>query len=417
MPAILRPTAGWISIAALLGSALVLDSTSARLHAAAPAVPVGHFEPAATYTVSGSVAEIVAVTPNGRVLAYTDSEEKQVGFVDIDNPFAPVEIGTVGVDGEPTSVAFTVNGRWALAVVHGDAENSEIDHVAVFDTLNIDAAPVVIPLAGQPDCIAMSRDGRYAAIAIENELSPDIPGFVTILDLAGTPSLWTVRNVGLTGLAADPEPEFVDINNVNQLAVTLQENNLVALIDLASGSILNAFSAGNVNHLADTNRDGTILFDDLLQAAREPDAIGWTPFGRLVTANEGEFGQGGRCFTMFSTAGDIVFDSGADLELALAAGGFYDDNRSNAKGTEPEGIEIGVFANHTFLFVGMERSRPGAVAVYELQGADETPRLIQILATGSRPEGLLAIPQRNLFVSANEGNGTISVFVGKPGSP
>ena len=33
-----------------------------------------------------------------------------------------------------------------------------------------------------------------------------------------------------------------------------------------------------------------------------------------------------------------------------------------------------------------------------------------MLATGDRPEGLLAIPSRNLFVTANEGDGTISIF-------
>lgn len=401
-----------VSLLTVAAATAVLFGAITPQLSAAPPRPVGHFEPAATYHVSGTVAEIVAVTPNGNVLAYTDSASQQVGFVDISNPSAPTEIGTADVDGEPTSVAITPNGRWVIVVVHGDP-----DHFAVFDLQNIEAAPVIHELGGQPDSIAISKDGRYAAIAIENEESPDVPGFLTIVDLVGAPSAWTLREVTLTSLATDPEPEFVDINSANQVAVTLQENNLIAIIDLATGNILGSFSAGNVNQSADLDNDGVILFDDLLQAPREPDAIGWTPRGQLVTANEGEFGKGGRSFTIFSPSGQIVFDSGSSLEMALAAGGFYDDTRSPTKGVEPEGIEIGEYLNHTFLFVGMERSKPGAVAVYQLNGGKETPKLIQILQTGSRPEGLLAIPQRNLFVTANEGDGTISIFVGKPGNP
>ena len=58
---------------------------------------------------------------------------------------------------------------------------------------------------------------------------------------------------------------------------------------------------------ADLEDDGQIVFDDLLvDSRREPDAIGWTPQGNLVTANEGDYDLdadfvGGRGFTIFST--------------------------------------------------------------------------------------------------------------------
>ena len=38
------------------------------------------------------------------------------------------------------------------------------------------------------------------------------------------------------------------------------------------------------------------------------------------------------------------------------------------------------------------------------------PELLQLLPTGDRPEGLLAIPGRDIFVTANEGDGTLSIF-------
>jgi DNA-binding beta-propeller fold protein YncE len=389
--------------------------------------PVGHFVPVASLEVGG--AEIVAATFGGHLLIYTDAENSQIGFVDLRQPASPQLLGTMAVDGEPTAVAVTPNGRWILVVVSG-----EVDQLAVFDAFRLDQPPVIKLLGGQPDSVAVSPDGRYAAIAIENERDEEVEegalpqepaGFLTTVDLVGAPANWTLRDVSLSGIAdrfgEDPESEFVDINAANRAAVTLQENNHVVIVDLPSGTIAGDFPAGTVTHAADLDDDKQIVFDDMLvDARREPDAIGWTPNGNLVTANEGDYDLdvdfvGGRGFTIFSPLGEVLYDSGADLELALVAAGRYDDSRSDAKGTEPEGIEVGVFNNHTFVFVGMERA--GAVAVYRLNGRKDQPKLIQILETGSRPEGLLAIPNRNLFVTANEGDGTLSIFAGQPGNP
>jgi hypothetical protein len=57
-----------------------------------------------------------------------------------------------------------------------------------------------IQLGGQPASIAVSPDGKYAAIAIENERNqqiqdgfpPQLPaGFMVSIDLDGSPSSWT----------------------------------------------------------------------------------------------------------------------------------------------------------------------------------------------------------------------------------
>ena len=79
-------------------------------------------------------------------------------------------------------------------------------------------------------------------------------GHVAIFDLGsdGRPANCdAARLVQVIGLAAvapdDPEPEFVDVNSANVAAVTLQENNEVVLIDLASGRVTGHFSAGAVD--------------------------------------------------------------------------------------------------------------------------------------------------------------------------
>lgn len=382
----------------------------------------GYFQRIATFDASGSVAEIVAATADGRTLIYTNSADRRIGFVDISNPAAPIEISLLDAGGEPTSVATTPDGRWALVVV-----DAAPDKLIVID-LSDRTLEATINLGGQPDSITISPDGRYAAIAIENERDeslndgrlPQAPaGFLTIVDLLGAPTAWTTRNVALTGLAArfpeDPEPEFVDINAANQAVVTLQENNHVVIVNLANGQIIAHWTAGTTTHAADIINNGDINFSNQINnARREPDTIVWTPGGRLLTANEGDYTvdlmggfAGGRDFTIFNQAGGVVFEPGADLEIAAARSGHYADSRSPSKGIEPEGAEVGVYNGRPFAFIASERG--DFVAVYDI--SDETrPQLRQLLPTGDAPEGLLALPQRNLLVSANEGDGSLSIY-------
>jgi hypothetical protein len=409
------------SIVAATGGAIGLDRD-------ADAVPpwlqsTNSFEHLITYSISGEVAEIAAATPDGMTLVYTDSEEEEIGFVNITDPSAPTQPWpAVPTDGSPTSVDVTPDGRWALAAVHKEGG----DHLLVI-RLSDRTAVHQIPLGGQPDSISISPNGRYAAIAIENERPDDEaipngePGFLTILDLVtNKPEKWKTREVELTGIAdfvpEDPEVEYVDVNALNVAAITLQENNHIVLVHLPSGRVLNDWNAGTSTHKADLDENGTISFTDTLTGApREPDGIHWTPLGFLVTANEGDYSgfgpefHGGRDFTIFNAFGQQVFESKSSMERAVADAGFYNDNRSENGGIEPEGVEVAVYGLKTFLFVGGERC--SCVVVYRLE-LGEDPELIQVLETGDRPEGLVAIPKRNLFITANEDDGDISIFRG-----
>lgn len=382
----------------------------------------GLFRRIATHDVNGAVAEIVAATPDGRTLIYTNSADDKLGFVNLANPAAPVELAGLDAGGEPTSVATTPDGKWALAVVN--AAQSKLLVVDLSDR-TIETA---INLNGQPDSIAVSPDGRYAAIAIENQRDETVnggrmpqgpAGFLVIVDLVGAPTAWTTRNVTLTGLAGrfpeDPEPEFVDINAANQVAVTLQENNHIVIVNLVDGNVLQHWTAGTTTHAADTRNNNAISFtDQITNARREPDAIAWTPGGRLITANEGDYTvdlagafAGGRDFTVFSATGAVVFEPGASLELEAVKIGHYPDSRSGSKGAEFEGTEVGVYNGCPLAFIGSERG--DFVGVYDIT-SETQPKLLQLLPTGDAPEGLLAIPNRNLFVTSNEGNGTISIY-------
>ena len=108
-----------------------------------------------------------------------------------------------------------------------------------FDRIKAEAAQLAeLDMQGQPDSVALSPDGRYAAVAVENERDEDVndgdlpqepSGHLMIVDIKGLPGTWQTRKVDLAGLAGiaadDAEPEYVDINRRNIAAVTLQENN------------------------------------------------------------------------------------------------------------------------------------------------------------------------------------------------
>lgn len=367
-----------------------------------------------------TVAEITAVSRDGQTLIYTDSPGERIGLVDIRDPKSPKPAGFVQLEGEPTSVA--VHHHFALVAVNTSLSFTQPDGVlAVFDIRN-PAQPkrvATLPMGGQPDSIAISPRGRYAAVAIENErdeelndgLIPQLPaGFLRIVDLKGQPSRWSTRDVSLTGLAEvapnDPEPEYVSINDQDVAAVTLQENNHIALVDLRRGRVLRHFSAGQVDlENVDTDENDRIEpVGVLMGKRREPDSIAWVgPL--LATANEGDYEDadgeegGSRSFTLFDYNGSVWHEAGASLEHALIRAGHYPESRSENKGIEPEGIASGSFRQQDFLFVGSERGN--AVAVYDV-ARPWAPVLHQILPTGMGPEGLLPIPSRNLLVVSSE---------------
>ncbi|MFF5172811.1 esterase-like activity of phytase family protein [Micromonospora sp. NPDC000089] len=406
--------------------------------------PVFQNRPAGEDPTTATVAEISAVSEDGRTLVYTDAAAKRIGFLDISRPERPRGLGTLSLaqlgdaEDEPTSVA--VVGRYVLVVVNTSpsytAPSGRLDVIELATRRRVRS----FDLGGQPDSIAISHDQRYAAIAIENERDEDatppghkkgdLPqapaGFVQIVDLAGrSPQRWALRAVPLTnadGTAlpaltaagitepTDPEPEYVSINRRNQLAVTLQENNGVVLVDLPTGRLTGAFSAGTASISGiDTVKDGTIdQTGSITDVPREPDALAWVDDRYLATANEGDWRGGTRGWSIFdSRTGKVAWDAGNTFERLAVRYGLHNEDRSAKKGPEPEGVAIAEYRGVRYAFVGSERSN--FVAVYDLS-RPTAPVFRQVLPTTNGPEGLLPIPSRGLLaVSSEEDDASVGV--------
>jgi hypothetical protein len=398
--------------AALLATAAVPAEAQQRNFNRVAAFPVPANLPQGTDPKTETSAEIIAASGDGMTLVYTDSPNEAVGFVDIADPRAPRALGSLKMEGEPTSVA-TLGGRAFVAVNTSESFTSPSGHLAVVDIARRTATRSC-DLRGQPDSTAVAPDGSFLAVAIENERDEDLDrgripqlpgGGVMLIPLReGAPDCERARFVDLAGLAAvaptDPEPEFVAINGLGEVVVTLQENNHIAIVDGRTGEVKAHFSAGAVDLQGiDARRDGRLDFSGSKQGAlREPDAAKWLDDTRFVVANEGDYEGGARGFTIFSKTGEVLFESGASMELEIARIGHYPDHRSHSKGVEPEGLEVARFGDQTYIFVLAERS--SIVAVYRDTGG--APELVGLLPSGVSPEGAVAIPSRGLLATANE---------------
>ena len=150
-----------------------------------------------------------------------------------------------------------------------------------------------------------------------------------------------------------------------------------------------------------------------------------------------------RRVSIFSDDGELVFDSGEFIEVYLSEnfpdafnstndenGSF--DSRSDAKGPEPEALELGVINGKTYAFVGLERV--GGIMMFDITNPEEVSFITYVnnrdfsvdfdednltdleLAGDLGPEGIDFIPARkspngkNLLLVANEVSGTTTIY-------
>ncbi|QYK41648.1 MAG: esterase-like activity of phytase family protein [Paracoccaceae bacterium] len=398
-------------------------TSALALCAALPALAEANFNRIATFPVPENMAEgedrsretsaeIISASEDGMTLVYTDSPLGVIGMIDITDPRAPVAMGNIDMGGEPTTAVY-IGDRIFVGVNTSESYTNPSGKLVTVDP-GTKAVIAECDIGGQPDAVARARDGSFVAIAIENERDegagdgglPQMPaGFVVKVPVTGGAAdcAGQVR-IEMTGLAEvfpeDPEPEYLDVNAAGEIVVTLQENNHIVVIG-ADNTIASHFSAGSVEVSGiDTKRDGRINPVDTKPAVpREPDAVKWIDGDHFAMANEGDWKGGTRTWSIFRKDGTLVWDSGNTLERAIVAIGHYPEHRSHTKGIELESVEIATFDGTPMAFVASERA--SIIAVYDLTDP-ASPVLKQLLPSGVSPEGMVAIPSRNLIASANE---------------
>ena len=146
------------------------------------------------------------------------------------------------------------------------------------------------------------------------------------------------------------------------------------------------------------------------------------------------FTLGARSFSIWSSSGERVYDSGSEFERITAFAdpahfnasndnGNFDD-RSDNKGPEPEGVAVGEIDGRTYAFIGLERV--GGIMMYDVTDP-AAPFFVDYLnnrdfaaGTGDAgPEGVHFIPAHEspngqpIVAVANEISGTVTLYAVK----
>ena len=225
-------------------------------------------------------SEIATYDPQSRRAFVTNAAARSVDILDVRNPSAPTRIERIDVTalGTPNSVAVE-GGLVAVAI---EAPVKTDPGVVAFYTVS--GAPIAqVRVGSQPDMLTFTPDGRNVVVANEGE--PSGYGAATDVDPNGTVSIirvpdkhgkghgeWkkfgasNVRNVVFTqyngqeaslralgiriygpgaSAAQDFEPEYIAVSSDSRTAyVTLQENNAIAVVDIAKGAVTKLLPLG-----------------------------------------------------------------------------------------------------------------------------------------------------------------------------
>jgi DNA-binding beta-propeller fold protein YncE len=279
-------------------------------------------------------AEITAYDSASKRLFVVNGANGTVDVLDLSNPSAPRKVGSIDVSalGAGVNSVAVHDGLVALAV-EANPKTSP-GKVAFYDAADLRLLNSVT-VGALPDMLVFTPDGQRLLVANEGEPnsyglpdSVDPEGSVSVITVnrGGTPSVATanfrifngqestLRPLGIriygpgASVAQDLEPEYIALSEDGRTAyVTLQENNAVAVVDVATATVSGLRPLGFKNHnlagmgLDASDEDGGVDTNSGTPAIKIgpqpvkglylPDAIArYTVGGQtyLITANEGD---------------------------------------------------------------------------------------------------------------------------------
>lgn len=436
------------------------------------------------------------VTVGGKLFVFSSGGGSSLQVTNATNPSALSLVGRVEYGGGYVSQSVATFGNLvAVALSPANYGTSGGEGLVRFYRLGTDGSLTKITdvtVGYLPDGLAFNAQGTKLVVANEGEPAAgytlDRPGSIGIIDIQGRAGQERFSYTGLdfagitlpsgirlsgpagTTQANDIEPEYVTVLG-NYAYVTLQENNGVAKVNLATNTIEKVFALGTVDYstqLVDlSDKDGGFkpLLGQAYEGLRMADGIAaYSVKGKdyFITANEGdgrEYGSykdevelnvngvnvrrladdadvgtnltttfGSRSISIFdANTGALLWDSGNTLQtIAYAAWVLdkdqklvsnYDDKRSDSKGVEPEGVVVAKVDGRTYAIVSLERGIGSMLAVFDVTDPTAGQFVTSTVIGGSvSPEGLKVVEAkqsptgRQQLVVSNEISNTLNVF-------
>ena len=279
----------------------------------------------------------------------------------------------------------------------------------------------------EPEYISVSPDGTTAFVSLQENNA------IAKIDLTNG-SITDVFSLGSVDFSSESK---LDPNDDGVIDIRTFDN----LVGFRMADSIASFEIGGKTYLATANEGDSRDFDedrveDLVDDGLIDPSVDTTGLERLeVSTIDGDTDGDGdidvihtfssRSFSIFDEDGNLVFDSGPEFEQIiadLAPERFNDDDgdtdgdedRSDAKGPEPEAIAVGEIDGATYAFIGLERD--SGIMIYDITDPANSSFVNYIppkfVDTTPADENARHAPELIAFIPADEstsGNAQIAV--------
>jgi 2',3'-cyclic-nucleotide 2'-phosphodiesterase/3'-nucleotidase/5'-nucleotidase len=431
------------------------------------------------FTSYGGGATSVAVSRGLLAVAVPAEERTDPGHVVFVETASLEVLNSVEVGALPDMVTFTPNGRYVLAANEGEPSTDYLTDpegsISVIDLTRgvrrLDASRV-----RTADFAAFDRDSLDASIRIfgpNASVAQDLePEYITVSDDSRTAWVTLQENnaIAKVDIRTGTVSELIGLGykDHSRSGQGLDPSDEDAAIAIAPWPVrglylpdaIQSYRSGGRTYLVTANEGDTRDYDGFAEETRIadlaldpeafPDAAALqdpAALGRLKVTNtlgdddaDGDYDAlytfGARSFSIRDSNGTLVFDSGDQLERITARmhPDFFNadnteselDARSDDKGPEPEGVELGELNRRTYAFIALERI--SSIVAYDItnprapclagyasnrifegdpeldEGGDLAPEGLHFISAAQSPTG------EPLLAVANEVSGSTTLY-------
>lgn len=391
----------------------------------------------------GALPDMVTFSPNGRwLLVANEGEPNSYNQPDSVDPEGSVSI--IDLRGDVTSLTQDDVRTAGFTVAIPQENASSIRVIGPNASLAKDL---------EPEYIAISRDSRTAWVTLQENnavavLDISSATFTKIIGLGFKDHLQPTNQLDASDRDVPGSSNNGAINIRNWPVLGMYQPDSIAAYRVKGKTYLVTANEGDARDYTGFSEEARVSsltldaasfgsqgFPDVTTGSdglRNNDHLGrltvTTTLGN--TDGDSEFEKlyvfGARSFSIRNADGELVYDSGAELEQRTAvlvpasfnSNGTADsfDTRSDNKGPEPEGLALGKIGGRTYAFIGLERT--GGIMVYDISNP-QSPQFVTYATTAPTdlsPEGLLFIrredsPNGNpLLVVSHEVSNTVTIF-------
>ncbi|MDQ8164905.1 MAG: choice-of-anchor I family protein [Gemmatimonadota bacterium] len=383
----------------------------------------------------GALPDMITFTPSGRYALVANEAEPSDNYVtDPEGSISIIDVANTAAPSVRTAGFASFNGQTAQLRTAG---------------VRIYGPNATVAQDLEPEFITVSDDSRTAYVTLQENNALAVVDINAAAVTSVTPFGYKNHSVAGNGMDVsdrDGPTGGAMVNIRNWPVFGMYQPDGIASYTVAGQTYLVTANEGDAREWGTFVEESRVSALTLNPAVFTDAACGGGPcnanarLGRLTVTKElgrnavtGQYDAlyalGGRSISIWTAAGQQVWDSGDQFEQRTTAltnvnfnasnSGNTLDDRSDNKGPEPEGVALARFGSKTFAFICLERV--GGIMVYDIT-LPTSPSFVTYVSSrvGSGgdlgPEGIIVISAANsptgvpLLVVGNEVSGTTAIF-------